>query len=453
MEIIQEFNEIYEGVFTTRARTIDIWGGRGRGGSHFATDYFLHKITQPNYFRGYFVRQAFSDIRDSLFRDFKDRIEENETVSIDDFAIQENEMRILYKPTGNLIISKGVKKDGNRTAKMKSLAGATHVIVEECEELGEDDYDQMDLSLRTTKADIQVIRVFNPPHKQHWIFRDYTLIDAEQPADWPGDRKFTYYKAIPKTDANLFSVHSTYVDNIRNIDASTIEKFEGFKKRKPEYYYTVIKGLVSEGSKGRIFSGWEPITDEQFNAIDARSIIGIDFGSATGGIVEEKIVNDRVYLRQLSYGGLTIKQTALKLAKLGIKDHVVIADSAEPQSISQLRNGWQKKDLSEQEIEEWFTVETDSRGNKTEICKYPVLLSGFNIFGVIKRPGYRAFARKEMMDMQVFVTEGSTDLWNEYREHKWALDKNKNPTDEPEDGNDHLIDPSLYVLTSKGRYY
>ena len=93
------FNEIYEPVFTSDKRYIDIWGGRGRGGSHFGTDYFLQKITQPGYFRGYFVRQVYTDIRDSLFRDFKDRIADNPTLNINDFHIRDNDMRITYLPT------------------------------------------------------------------------------------------------------------------------------------------------------------------------------------------------------------------------------------------------------------------------------------------------------------------------------------------------------------------
>ena len=75
-EITIEFNELFEPVFSTKARYIDIWGGRGRGGSHFATDYFLFLTTQPNYFRGYFMREVQGDIRGSLFRDFLDRIED-----------------------------------------------------------------------------------------------------------------------------------------------------------------------------------------------------------------------------------------------------------------------------------------------------------------------------------------------------------------------------------------
>ena len=94
MDALFQFNGIYKDVFSTDKRYIDVLGGRGRGGSHFGTDYFLYLITCPEYFRGYFVRQVLSDIRDSLFRDFKDRIEENETLRLDDFHIQDNAMEL-----------------------------------------------------------------------------------------------------------------------------------------------------------------------------------------------------------------------------------------------------------------------------------------------------------------------------------------------------------------------
>lgn len=435
--IRQTFNNIYAPMFTTSARYIDIWGGRGRGGSHTGTDYFLHLITQPNYFRGYFVRQAFSDIRDSLFRDFKDRIDDNDTLDIEDFAIQENEMRIMYKPTGNMIMSKGVKKDGNRTAKLKSLAGATHVLIEEADELGEEDFDQMDLSLRTMKSEkIQIIRIFNPPHKQHWIWRDYVLLDAERPADYK-EKDFAYFKAVPKETSNLLSIFSTYLNNRKNIQPSTAEKFESFKLTKPEYYYTVIKGLISEGMRGRIFSNWHKITNDEFNQIDARSIFGQDFGtSAPAGTVESKIVKNRVYLREHNYVGKTDKELGIMYCILGLKNEPIICDSAEPQTIFKLRTGWKPDELTAEEIE-----------------KYAELLNGFNVFGVGKAPGSVNFSIKLLKDYEVYVTEESVNLWNEYREYRWALDRNKNPTDEPEDHHNHLIDPTRYIIMSKGSFF
>lgn len=427
--IIQSFNRIYKPIFTTQARYIDIWGGRGRGGSHTATDYALHLITKPNYFRGYFVRQAFNDIRDSLFRDFKDRIDENQTISLDDFNIQENEMRVLYRPTGNMIMSKGVKKDGSRTAKLKSLAGATHVFLEEADELGEDDFDQMDLSLRTIKSDkVQIVRIFNPPHKQHWIWRDYTLLDAEIKG---------YFKAIPNESASLLSIFSTYRENLKNLQSSTVEKFESFKKNKPEYYYTVIDGLISEGMRGRIFSGWQKITNEEFNNIDARSIFGQDFGtSSPAGTVEVKIVKNKAYIREQNYEPMTTKEIGVLYCTKQIGRQTVIADSAEPQTIIKLREGFRKEELTAEEVE-----------------KYPELLTGFTIYGVMKGKGSVNYGINMMKDYEIYVTEDSGNLWNEYREYKWALDKNKNPTDDPEDNHNHLIDPTRGVITSKGRFF
>ena len=79
---IFKFNSIYAPIFESKKRYIDVVGGRGRGGSYFVTDYFLFMITKPDYFRGCFMRYVLSDVRTSLFLDFKDRLEEKE----DDFA-------------------------------------------------------------------------------------------------------------------------------------------------------------------------------------------------------------------------------------------------------------------------------------------------------------------------------------------------------------------------------
>lgn len=429
IEPIFSFASIYSEVFKTNKRYIDVWGGRGRGGSHFGTSYFLFLIMQPEYFRGYFLRNTFNDIRDSLFRDFRDRLEENHTINQDDFHINENEMRITYIPTGNMIMSKGAKKDGSRSAKLKSLAGATHVLIEEADELGQDDFDQLDLSLRTVKAEkIQIIRIFNPPHKQHWLWENYILSDA----DIQG-----YYTASAKKESNTLSVFSTYYDNIVNINATTAERFESFKDRKPEYYWTIVRGLISEGMKGRIFSGWETVTDEEFNNVDARSIWGLDFGtSSPAGIVEIKVVKENLYAREQNYVGMTAKEIAIKLISLNVTDDMIIADSAEPLTIQKLRRGWDSDELTKEELE-----------------KYPKLLDGFNIYMAFKGPGSIYAGISKLKDFKVFYTESSSNLANEYREYKWALDKNKNPTDDPEDDNNHLIDPMRYVILSRGRHW
>jgi phage terminase large subunit len=424
------FNRLYKAMFTTECRYIDLWGGRGRGGSHTGTAYFLHLLTYPAYFRGYMVRQIFGDLRDSLFRDMKDRIAENKTLRQEDFAINDHEMRIVYKPTGNMITSKGVKSDDARTAKMKSLAGATHVLIEEAEELGEEDFDQLDLSLRTVKAlRVQIIRIFNPPGKTHWIWRDYVLTDAAQKG---------YFTATPKTTANLLSIFSTYHDNLASLQPSTVAKFESFREKKPEYYYTIVCGLVSEGMRGRIFSGWRPMTNQEFNEIDAMSVFGQDFGtSKPAALIETKLVNDRLYVRELNYLPLSTKEIALLYCGLRLNEkHLIIGDSAEPLTIAQLRRGYKVPDLAAGEAE-----------------KYPQLLKGWNIHPAFKGPGSIAAGISKLKGMEVYVTEDSRNVWEEYANYKWALDKNKNPTDEPIDDWNHCADSIRMCVMAKGRFY
>lgn len=41
--ITQAFSIEYKEIFTTKARYILLWGGRGRGGSYTATQYFVDR--------------------------------------------------------------------------------------------------------------------------------------------------------------------------------------------------------------------------------------------------------------------------------------------------------------------------------------------------------------------------------------------------------------------------
>lgn len=413
------FNYIYKDVFTTDKRYIDILGGRGRGGSHFATDYALFLITRKEYFRGYFVRQVLADIRDSLFRDFKDRIEENDNLKMSDFHIQENSMRVVYKPTGNTIMAKGVSKDGSRTAKMKSLAGATHVFIEEADEVKEQDFDQLDLSLRTIKANkVQIIRVFNPPAKNHWIWRDYNLVDSDVKG---------YYMPVVKSGSDILSIWSDYHSNMHNLQDSTVKKFESFLESNPEYYYNQVMGLVPEGMKGRVYSGWQPITDEEFESIDVRPVYCIDFGYSNDPtvIVKLKYYNDRLHVREMLYKAeVGDFELCSRMKVLGITDDdLIIADSG---------GGG---DLRIANIRRMYDINHDFV---------------FCIRAAIKGPGSILAGISRIKERKVFVTENSHNIWKEYREYKWALDADGNPTDKPEDKYNHAMDAIRYGELAKG---
>lgn len=404
-----------------KTRIIDVWGGRGRGGSHFGTDYFRWLQSFNGYFRGYFIRQTFGDIRDSLWRDFKDRVEDDETTGEDEYSFDESRMKCVHLPTGNMILSKGAHKDGSRTAKMKSLAGATHVLIEEADEMAEADFDQLDLSLRTTKADIQIIRVFNPPPKRHWIWRDYHLEESDVPG---------YFRARPLEGSGITSIHATYLDNLQNINESTRDKFERFLQTNPDYYYTVIRGLIGEGAKGRIYAGcnWQTITDKQFEEIDARTFYVVDFGYSEDptAVAAFKFKDLNVYGRELLYEpGLDDLALAKRLIDLGItKKNLLLGDygSGGDVRMANLRRGYKG------------------------IEGYPTLADGFWVYPV-KKIDIRA-SISLVKSRVVHWTESSRNAWREYGEYKWAMDRDKNPTDEPVDKDNHLMDVLRYFVIS-----
>lgn len=419
----------YEPLYTTHAARKDLWGGRGRGGSHEGTLYALQRLTTPVYYRIAFLRKVYKDVRSSLWADFKDRINEA-GLAEELFDMADHEMRCTFKPTGNTINSFGVKAEGGRTAKLKSLAGYNLIIIEEANELTEEEFNTIDDSLRTIKGPApEIVLIFNPPGRMHWIWKNYNLIESEIKG---------YWKAIPKQGVNMLSIYSNYRENITNITPAKIVKWESYKTTNPEYYYTMIVGLISEGQRGRIYDGWMPITMQQFLDVDAQEIIGQDFGTVhPAGTVGVKVVNTKVYVRELNYDPLTDKQIGIKYCMLGItgKD-IVIADCEDAVAINKLRNGWTRNELSQEEIE-----------------MYPQLIKGFYILACIKGPGSKVFGINAMKDMEVFVTEDSLNVWEEYRDYKWALDKDKNPTDMPEDIKNDLMDPIRYVVTAKGRLW
>lgn len=417
--ISQEFSAVYRPVFTTDARYIHIWGGRARGGSHFATDYYLHMITKPGYFRGGFMRAIFGDIKGSLWQDLKDRIDalcEKGQLKLSDFKLNEQSMTAVYLPTGNSIISKGFKKSsGSSTGKLKSLAGLTHIAIEEAEEVGEDDFNKLDDSLRTNKVEnIQVILLFNPPSKNHWLIKRHYILQPSEHKGW--------YRTVPKTIPGFLSIHTTYEDNWENVNDTTRKKYQAYGDPRSalyneDFYYRDVLGLVSEGKKGRILTRCFPITNEFFEALPFPSFYGLDFGYSEDPVAlpEIKFHNNKAYVRRIIYEpGLTddVLATRMGINHVSKKDEVV-ADSSEPKSIATLRR------------------------------------FGYNVTEAEKGPDSILNGIKYLQSIDLLITEDSKEIWEEVENYTWQLDKDKNPTNTPIDDWNHAIDAIRYALVKR----
>lgn len=417
-------NKLYAPVLTTKCRYIHIWGGRGRGASHFATDYFLMLITAPKYFRGGFVRSTFGEIKTGLYRAFKDRAIKADSegdVKITDFKFNETELTVTYLPTGNSIISKGLKKSNlNQAANLKGLEGLTHLIIEEAEDSNEDDIDKLDDTLRTVLVEnIQILFLFNPPHKNHYLIkRNYDLVPANA-TDVLGNEIKGWYKAIPKNNPELLSIHGTYRDNAKNLNESNKRKNYNYGNPNspyynPDKYCRDVEGLVSEGKRGRIFHNVQSMPIALFNSLPYPSFYGLDFGfNDPNAVVECKYRDGKLFLNELIYeSGLDNDELAKRMKLVHIdKSRKVYADSARPDNIKSLN-------------------------------KY-----GFIVIGADKGPGSIEYGYRELLNVKIYYTDTSKNLESEIELHSWELDKDKEPTDVPEDDNNHLLDGARYAYT------
>jgi len=127
-------------------------GGRGAGRSTVASQFAIAKLTSTEYSRTAIMRYILGDVRNSIYREIIDRATENGI--LESLSVNDSMMTISYGK--NTINAVGFKKSsGEQKAKLKSLANYNCVIIEEADEITEEDFIQLDDSLRTVKGDLR----------------------------------------------------------------------------------------------------------------------------------------------------------------------------------------------------------------------------------------------------------------------------------------------------------
>lgn len=404
---MQKVNACYEPLFIRERniRYVIMLGGRGAGRSMAASQYVLAKLRAPGYFRCAIMRFLLNDVGLSIFQDIKDRIEEQE---LEDF-IDVRDQRLTFKCGNNKIKGIGFRKSsGDQKSKLKSLANFNTIVIEEADEVSEADFRQLDDSLRTTKGDIVVILLLNAPPKEHWIIkRWFNLVDS-------GVKGF--YRPVLKDTAkeDTVYIHTTFRDNIKNLNDSTVRNFRNYQTTNPAYYYNMIEGLVSQGRVGVIYDKWQPCTNALYESLPFDEEFGLDFGFTNdpAALFGVKRHNNKMWVKEYIYEtGLLNKQLSKRMSELGIpKTKKIVADSSEPKSIADLQE------------EGWFIVPCIKGGDSVE--------DGVNL----------------LLEQEVYYTEDSTNLITEKENYTWKLDKNKEPTNTPIDKFNHGMDGIRYVV-------
>ncbi len=231
--------------------------------------------------------------------------------------------------------------------------------------------------------------------------------------DWNPTAEFWFHSdlmADPDTDFIIL----TYLDNEACPEQARkwLEKAKE-KAETSEYWrnYYRVYGLGEVGSlQGVVFNNWKQV--ESVPAAFRRRVYGLDWGFSNDptAVVEVTVINETdVYLRQMMYEkGLINLDISNRLQHL--KTSEIIADSAEPKSIEELR-------------------------------RY-----GFRIRPTVKGPDSVRAGIAKMQGLNLYVTNDSIDLIRELRSYSWQVDKAGKTTNEPEDANNHAIDAARYAI-------
>lgn len=229
--------------------------------------------------------------------------------------------------------------------------------------------------------------------------------------DWNPTNEFWFYTEVKPNRTDCEHITLNYLDN----EACPQEIRNSIEARKNRRGWWKVYGLGELGEvEGRIYTGWRIIDELPHEARLER--YGVDFGYTNDptAIVAIYYYNGGWILDEKCYKKGMSNKDIVDLLKT-LPDRLVIADSAEPKSIDELR------------------------------------AYGLNVQPCAKGKDSVRAGIQLIQPQPVSITKNSVNGINEYRNYLWEVDKNGKVLNEPEKGKDHFLDAMRYALTTMGR--
>ena len=239
-----------------------------------------------------------------------------------------NKAEVVNLKNKSDILFRGIKTSaGNQTASLKSLQGISCWVLDEAEELiDEDIFDTIDLSIREKNIQNRIVLILNPVTKEHWIYNRF-FQDKGVEAGFNGVKD------------NVCYIHSTYLDNKENLSSSFLERIKAIKHRNFKKYQHKIMGGWLDKAEGVVFDNW---SIGEFNPDGLQTSCGMDFGfSVDPDSLTEVAIDKRkmkIYLKEHIYKNGLKSHDLAKLILDKVSNTLIIADSAEPRLIADLKH-------------------------------------------------------------------------------------------------------------------
>jgi len=392
-----EISHKYEPLFYNTTRYFIITGGRGSAKS-FSVNVFLALMTYEVGHRVLFTRYTMASAHKSIIPELLEKIDLMQKHP--DFDVNRNEIKNVV--TDSSIIFSGIKtSSGNQTANLKSLQGITTWVLDEAEEMtDEETFDTIDLSVRNKQMQNRIILIMNPASKEHWVYKRFFQQAGVQPGFNGVKNDVTY-------------IHTDYRDNKEHLADSYLRQIAEIKRLNPAKYQHKILGSWMDKAEGVIFENW--VLGDFDNSLPF--IFGQDFGYSVDPTTLIKVAIDEkrkiIYLQELLYRtGLSTDMIAFE-NKQKAKDGLIVADSAEPRLIAELKS-------------------------KPHYC---------NIVPAQKGPDSVRSGIAKMRDYKMIVTPESINLVKELNHYIWSDKKSNVPVDDY----NHCLDAARYAFERLSR--
>lgn len=287
-------------------------GSAGSAKSYFITQKLIVRALSEK-IRILVCRRYGSTLRNTCFSLFKEILTKWQLLPY--VKIRETDFNIRF-PNGSEVIFMGLDEE----TKLLSLNDIGAIFIEEVFEVPKYIVEQLNLRLRGKTVNQQILMAFNPISKQHWL---YDFCEVNPPA-------------------NSIYTHSTYKDN-PFLSKEYTDSLEELYTRNPQKARVFCDGEWGVDAEGLVFQNWK--VQEFDNAeIDGQLMVGLDFGFVNdiSAIVASLLVEKekRIYIfKEYGATGKTNKDLINIIQSLGFSKSVIIADSAEPKSIAEIKAG------------------------------------------------------------------------------------------------------------------
>lgn len=245
---------------------------------------------------------------------------------------------------------------------------------------------------------------------------DFVIIDYNPTSKFWAHEELVEGKHKSRTSFTIL----TYKDN-EALSPQIIENIESHKPKEGEEpsNYWIVYGLGQIGTlEGNVYSGWQESAADSLSSTGKLVRYGLDFGFSndeTALVAVYELEDGKLGLVEKLYKkGLLGSQYGDTLRRLEIDPNVlIVADSARPEIIAEIQN------------------------------------AGFRCIGADKNPGSVLRGIDRVAQRQIVYC--GNNLKREYLSYAWRKKRSGEILDEPEDGNDHLMDAIRYAVDDLSR--